>query len=295
MLNRPHRRAIEREHDRLLSKHAIPAPPLLMHGAAMTRRLIHILQDKTKSLRASDAAIEANRLFDSSLKNHPPPPTIACRAGCAYCCHIYASCSIPEALWIARFIREHRKDFGSEFRELFLEMEARTRGKNQDTRLGLQIPCPLLRTELCSVYPVRPLSCRGFASLDVHACMSIVSGGNADVPIPMSHGTFRPTYSMTLHAALSHCGLEYRSVELGHAVWVALETPNCEERWLSNEDVFAVVARDATNSQENQAIWDHNISRILKAVRWEGIQDPADLQVPMFLFPGSPTVLHTRP
>ena len=59
----------------------------------------------------------------------------------------------------------------------------------------------------------------------------------------------RGAVDYALRASLRKFGLNYGSYELNHAVRVALEIEDAEQRWLNGEDVFADVKRDETGTK----------------------------------------------
>jgi hypothetical protein len=116
-----------------------------------------------------------------------------------------------------------------------------TRGRNEDERVQLRMPCGLLDTTNCTVYPDRPLVCRGMASTSVTACEQAFEDGVTTIPRPIVMMTLRGYHAHCLLAALRAHRLATHSYELNHAVWVALTTDRAEERWLAGDDIFAAV------------------------------------------------------
>lgn len=102
-----------------------------------------------------------------------PAGSLACRAGCAHCCHQSVGVTVPEALTIAQHLfatlttAELRR-----VQERVARAHEAMRGLSRDERNAPRHPCPFLEANLCSIYQVRPLSCRGVHSLDEQACRS---------------------------------------------------------------------------------------------------------------------------
>ena len=117
---------------------------------------------------ARDAKSHADWLADGARRLIPPGP-IACREGCSFCCHLRVITTIPEVLRIASAVRgwrdnarrPRRPDRGSPRRD------SRARRGRPAPRPGR---VPAAGYGRCSVYPIRPMSCRGWNSLDVRAC-----------------------------------------------------------------------------------------------------------------------------
>lgn len=121
--------------------------------------------------RLGEKAMDSTSSLVDSLLSRAPEGALACRAGCAHCCHQSVGVTVPEALAIVQHLLETRTP--AELEELSQRLERahqRTRGLTRDRRNSVDHPCPLLVDNLCSIYPVRPLACRGVHSLDEQAC-----------------------------------------------------------------------------------------------------------------------------
>lgn len=108
------------------------------------------------------------------MEHYPNQPTRACHAGCDACCHLYVM--IPPG--IAEAIADHLIETRSPtaLADLRVELE-----KTAAAAEGLADPstlirrCPLLGADgLCTIYEVRPLTCRAFTSRSAAACNSMV-------------------------------------------------------------------------------------------------------------------------
>jgi putative zinc- or iron-chelating protein len=209
--------------------------PLFMR----TRELIQVLANRQSAQRASDAADLALRGFDVSARHHPPEVAVACRRGCSLCCYSWVGASAPEIFRVVRHVRQ-QKGFDRALQRIE-RAHLMTLGRNEDERLQVRMPCALLDDTLCTVYPGRPLVCRGMASTDVTACEGAFEDGITAIPRPVVLMTLRAHHAHCLLAALQAHRLPTHSYELNHAVWIALTVARAEERWLEGEDIFARV------------------------------------------------------
>ncbi len=116
--------------------------------------------------------------------------TFACRQGCATCCTRSVTMTSLEGDGIMAFLSQ-----GNRRAELngsaFLPAVNRAVQCTTNTFVGAHLrgepveeaeswdlrPCPFLKEERCSIYPVRPFGCRLFASLD-----SCAASGVAEMP-----------------------------------------------------------------------------------------------------------------
>jgi Fe-S-cluster containining protein len=132
-----------------------------------------------RSETMADAARHAIAFADAAAatfrESHPNQPVYDCKSGCSACCHLYVA--VPPG--VATVIAEHiEKTFTpierEKLRARLVEAAAAANAAENPTRLRLR--CPLLdEGDRCSVYDVRPLSCRAFTSTSVSRCRQIVS------------------------------------------------------------------------------------------------------------------------
>jgi Fe-S-cluster containining protein len=187
---------------------------------------------------ASAVAEEAVR---QAMRREPPRAPSACQAGCAWCCYKLVGTAAPEVLRIISYLRD---------RSTPQEWEAlgqRVR-HGAEQRRGLSAAqlrrgawsCPLLVGDRCSVYPVRPLTCRGYNSSDALRCeRSLEPNSGVEVPVYAPQQRLTTFVLDGLRAGLEESKLDGTLLELTAALRIALDTPDAERRWLRGEAVFA--------------------------------------------------------
>ena len=239
-LSRPERRALQREDDQLR------ALPLNIGGdprraEAHIRHVARLLGDHQSKSGCSDAVGYVAAQFETTVVT-ATQGGLACRRGCAHCCHLGVTVTAPEAFHIAGILRRTPKRAAA-----FLEAELATRGLSQGERLRARIPCPLLDNSECTIYASRPLSCRGAVSLDVDACVAAyVDLKQTDIPTPADHTLVLNVWRMIVSTAMRLLSLPIAVYEMNHAVAVALVTDDGERKWLNGENVFGPVAQDTS-------------------------------------------------
>lgn len=122
---------------------------------------------------AARAAMEETSKYVGQLLQLAPQGALACRAACSHCCYQRVGVTAPEALAIVAHLKQ-TLDEAALFRvkqKVRLAHE-KTHHLSAEQRLSPELPCPLLDNQMCSVYEVRPLSCRGVHSLDEAVCAS---------------------------------------------------------------------------------------------------------------------------
>jgi Fe-S-cluster containining protein len=115
------------------------------------------------------------------------------------------------------------------------ELDERRREAGPDGRARQRFACPLLRDERCSVYEVRPLSCRGCNSYDARACERHYFTGRGTLPIYNAQHEIHSSVLAGLVFGLRDAGLEAEPLELVAALRAALARPDLERRWLKGE------------------------------------------------------------
>jgi hypothetical protein len=241
---RRQRRLEDKQKAKRLAKLARSAPPPSRAGLAeQTEVLLGVLQNAGDGRRASHAADAAHRGFDRSMAEHFRAKDVACRRGCAFCCHAYVSVSVPEALLVARTIRSLPEPRRSTALARIREIDDRTRGRPPEERIGEgALPCPLLVDNRCSVYDVRPFGCRAEMSTDASACERLVNGLDARKISPVLPPNLKMMYSSALAVAVKNVGLTAGIHEFNAALRIAVDSEDAEERWLAGEDLFAAAA-----------------------------------------------------
>jgi len=208
------------------------------------------------SVQLGKKSMDATSTLTSSLLSRAPDGALACRQGCAHCCHQRVGVTVPEALAIVATLAATRSSAEIQrVRERVDRAYHSTRGLSRDERNSPEHPCPLLENELCSVYEVRPLACRGVHSLDEQACKSKLHdrerraayergelpGHSFVEPVRAVHA-ISAGLQLGLHEGL---GLDLRPLDLTAALHVLLseaaadaKAPSRPQRWLAGAPAF---------------------------------------------------------
>lgn len=208
---------------------------------------IHDLLSKERNPEGMLGALENAFGFAGTMTakyRDPATPPIACCEGCSWCCYQTVLVSAPETFRLARFIRT---EFSMEDVERVLarlrKLDSETRGATSTLRDRLRLSCAFLVDNRCSVYSARPLGCAEFTSFDVKACERAQRYGFDKVEIihEKARMIMFTSVQQGVFDGLSRIEppVEAAGLELTAAVLTALETPDCETRWLAGEKVFA--------------------------------------------------------
>lgn len=164
---------------------------------------------------------------------------MACGRGCPHCCVLNVSVLLPEAMVIAEWIAPHHA--GPAHAELLGRLVHHrnwSRWMDDEERIIRRAVCPFLDAGgNCSVHPVRPLACRGVASLDDGSCRSafdpIISDQDRGVPSDLHRRMVYDTAFAAMGSALRHHGLDDRSIELGSGVLAFARFPGSGKLFIS--------------------------------------------------------------
>jgi Fe-S-cluster containining protein len=102
-------------------------------------------------------------------------------------------------------------------------------------------PCGLLTAEgHCSVYAVRPMTCRGFHSFSKSACQASFEGHTSGPTAALDEPLHMLVAAMQegIERGLTEHGFESSWVELNEALLHALDFPTALISWLSKEPIF---------------------------------------------------------
>ncbi|WP_319583247.1 YkgJ family cysteine cluster protein [uncultured Pseudodesulfovibrio sp.] len=133
-----------------------------------------------------DAVREAYDVCTAMLDELQLDPPLACKRGCIHCCYNQVALTEPEALFLGLHLLGTRSP--ERLRELADKAQAladRLKGKSWQ-EIGMlrhELPCLFLEDGGCSIYPARPLACRGWNSVDEKMCLLSNLSGDALTPI----------------------------------------------------------------------------------------------------------------
>jgi Fe-S-cluster containining protein len=260
MATRQERRVLLRNVLKDVSAHGISPRQGIWGTVAATHLVLEQLGGRSPQ-RGSEAARRAVELYELSLKHNPPEAALACARGCAYCCHSYVTATAPEIFLLARTVRSSDADLAPAIARV-RETNAFVGGMGKVERFAMRQPCSMLVANECSAYAGRPLACRAFASFSLPKCEEAFRTGGVDIPTPAINGVLRRACNQALWSGLAAVGLPFTLYELNHALLVALENPDAEQRWLRGEDVFAGVTSDDAGA----AVSDPNVQLFLDVV-----------------------------
>ena len=167
--------------------------------------------------------------------------TVACRAGCDFCCRVPMDVQAHEVFFTAEHIQANFSpaDLAGVI-ERTAAHRARVSGLRSDERGRLLLPCALLRDGRCSSYEGRPEVCRAHHTNNAATCSAFLS--DADVAIEKA---YIPALRSRMYAvmlgidgAMEEAGFDGRAYDFGSALHEALTNSLCQMLWMRRKPAF---------------------------------------------------------
>jgi hypothetical protein len=167
----------------------------------------------------------------------------ACTAGCTFCCHLPVDVTVPEALYMAVYLRQTLSPEALvALRERIAATAARIHSLSYEDHTQARIPCALLLDGICMVYAKRPFACRAWTSTSRDLCENIFQHGDPVTMLPpLDMSVYEAVWELAqgLVDRLKQARLDSHTYELHSILLRVLELSDAAERWLQHDDVFA--------------------------------------------------------
>jgi Fe-S-cluster containining protein len=161
--------------------------------------------------------------------------TLACRAGCVWCCYFTVDVRAAEVFAILDFVEQ---SFTPEEKAgVFAEVQANSRLIKQlgeGERITRNLKCAFLRDARCSIYAARPQSCRNYHATNVAGCQkSYEEPENLDIDPDFAAGVFQAggAHVEAVNGAMRDAGYDVSAYELNCALDAALTQPDAREQF----------------------------------------------------------------
>lgn len=110
--------------------------------------------------RVADAAAAVDRFMALRLAEaHEAGGRISCGEGCAACCYLLATVTLPEAIHLVATLRDSGNEFDLDSIRDHFESVIK-HGESLESWHAAQRPCVALRGRRCAAYEARPQTCR---------------------------------------------------------------------------------------------------------------------------------------
>jgi len=118
---------------------------------------------------------------DARLAAAADTPTLACKDGCFWCCYFTVDARPVEVLRIAEFM--DRELPATERARVVTEIKANAEilaALDVEERARRNLKCPFLAAGRCTIYSVRPQTCRNYHATDAAGCQRSYENPNDD-------------------------------------------------------------------------------------------------------------------
>lgn len=202
--------------------------------------------DEIRSLGVMLAFERSQQRHDARIASAPDVGTLACGAGCSWCCHFTVDVRPVEVFRILDFVEQ---SFTAEEKaRVYAEVRTNSAalGKlDEEERMTRNLKCPFLSGGRCSIYAARPQSCRNYHATNAAGCQqSYEDPGNLDIDPDFAPHVYQAggAHVEAFSTAMSEAGHDVKAYELNCALDAALSEPASRERFESRLPPFTRLA-----------------------------------------------------
>lgn len=175
------------------------------------------------------ALAASQRRHDERLAGAADAGTLACKVGCFWCCYFTIDARAGEVLRILDFVAQNFS--AAEQRRVREEIAANSAAlsaldDSQRTRQNLK--CPFLAQGACTIYEVRPQTCRNYHATNVAGCQqSFEEPDNEDIDPEFAPQVYQSgaAHVDAFTAAMRRTGYDSQAYEFNTALAAALAQP----------------------------------------------------------------------
>jgi Fe-S-cluster containining protein len=199
-------------------------------------------RDEIRNLGVLRALEGSQRRHDARIAAAPDVGTLACRAGCTWCCYFTVDVRAAEVFRILDFVEQSFTP--EEKARVYAEVRvnsAALRNLGEGERVTRNVKCPLLNEGRCTAYAARPQSCRNYHATNVAGCrQSYEEPENLDIDPDFAPGVYQAggAHVEAVSAAMREAGYDVNAYELNCALDAALSDPRARERFESRLKPF---------------------------------------------------------
>jgi Fe-S-cluster containining protein len=198
--------------------------------------------DEIRASGVLRALARSQQRHDARIAAAPDAGTLACRAGCTWCCYFTVDVRAAEVFRILDFVEQSFTP--EEKARVYAEVRANSsalRNLGEDERVTRNAKCPFLSDGRCTIYEARPQSCRNYHATNAAGCQqSYEEPGNLDIDPDFAPGVYQAggAHVEAFSTAMSDAGYDVNVYELNSALDAALAEPGARERFESRLKPF---------------------------------------------------------
>ena len=203
-------------------------------------------RDEIQDVGALRAYENSRPRQDSRISSAPDVGTLACGAGCSWCCHFSVDVRAVEAFSILDFVE--RTLSTADKARIYAEVRANALAlKNLDEmeRMRRNVKCSFLHEGRCTIYAARPQTCRNYHATDAAGCQqSYEDPDNLDIDPEFAPLVYQAggAHVDGFTAAMREAGYDTNVYELNSALIAAMSEPGARERFDSKSSPFTTLS-----------------------------------------------------
>jgi Fe-S-cluster containining protein len=203
-------------------------------------------RDEIGSVGVLRALEMSQQRHDERIASAPDVGTLACRAGCTWCCYFSVDARAVEVFSILDFVE--RTFTADEKVRVYAEIAANSAmlGKlAEGERVKRNVRCPFLSDGRCSIYSARPQSCRNYHATNVAGCQqSYEEPENMDIDPDFAPWVYQAgtAHVDAFSTAMRDAGYDVSAYELNCALDAARQEPGARERFESRLPPFTTLS-----------------------------------------------------
>lgn len=188
------------------------------------------------------ALAQSQQRHDQRIASAPDIGTLACHAGCTWCCYFTIDVRPAEVFRILDLVEQTFTD--SEKARVYSEARANSatlKSLDEDERVTRNIRCPFLKDDRCTIYTARPQSCRNYHATDVAGCkQSFDDPDNLDIDPEFAPWVYQAggAHVEAFSEAMGNAGFDVDAYEFNSALAAALADPTARQRFESGHKPF---------------------------------------------------------
>jgi Fe-S-cluster containining protein len=206
-----------------------------------------------RGLGVLSALQKSQQRHDARIAAAPDVDTLACRAGCTWCCYFTVDVRAAEVFAILDVVE--RSFTPQEKARVYAEVRANSATLQEGEaggRVMLNLKCPFLNEGRCTIYAVRPQSCRNYHATNVVGCeQSFAEPENLDIDPDFAPGVYQAgaAHVEAVSGAMREAGYDVTAYELNAAFDAALSDTCARQRFESGKNPFLSLAGDEVPDQ----------------------------------------------
>lgn len=217
--------------------------------------VLGVLAEEHQRARDELGELGVVRAYESSRQRHdariasaPDVGTLACRAGCTWCCHFSVDVRAVEVFSILDFVERSLPT--DEKARIYSEVRANSAAlKDMDEmeRMRHNVKCPFLSAGRCSIYEARPQTCRNYHATDVAGCQqSFEDPDNLEIDPEFAPMVYQAggAHVDAFTRAMRDAGYDTNVYEMNSALDTALSEPDARKRFEQKRQPFKKLAGD---------------------------------------------------